>query len=113
MHFFGTILSFLKNKEYRELLYTTAVILAIGTVGYHFIEGWRYLDALYFSIVTLTTIGLGDMAPVTDTGKIFTILYIIMGVGVILHFINTLQNHYKNTRRSSKKDKDPDITDRA
>lgn len=113
MHFFGTILSFLKNKEYRELLYTTAVILAIGTVGYHFIEGWRYLDALYFSIVTLTTIGLGDMAPVTDTGKIFTILYIIMGVGVILHFINTLQNHYKNTRRSSKKYKDPDKTDRV
>lgn len=113
MHFFGTILSFLKNKEYRELLYTTAVILAIGTVGYHFIEGWRYLDALYFSIVTLTTIGLGDMAPVTDTGKIFTILYIIMGVGVILHFINTLQNHYKNTRRTSKKDKDPDNTDRV
>ncbi|MBE99186.1 potassium channel family protein [Flavobacterium coralii] len=103
MYFFRTIFTFLKNPEYRELLYTTAVILAIGTVAYHFIEGWGIIDSLYFSVVTLTTIGFGDLSPKTDAGKLFTIAYIIMGIGVILHFINTLQNHYKESQQDKRK----------
>ncbi len=103
MLFFNTLFSFLKNEEYRDLLYTTAFILIIGTVAYHFIEGWSLLDSLYFSVVTLTTIGFGDFSPKTDLGKIFTIIYIIMGIAIILQFINTVQNHYSETR--SKKNK--------
>lgn len=103
MFFFNTIIAFLKNKEYRHLLYTTSIIILIGTVSYHFIEGWRYIDAFYFSVVTLTTIGFGDLHPVTDAGKLFTVAYIILGVAVILQFINTLQNHYKDSRDTYKK----------
>ncbi|MFL9843402.1 potassium channel family protein [Flavobacterium rhizosphaerae] len=98
MHFFRTILSFLKNEEYRDLLFTTVTVIVIGTVAYHYIEGWRFIDALYFSVVTLTTIGFGDLSPKTDTGKLFTIFYIVIGIGVILQFINTLQNHYAQSR---------------
>ncbi len=105
MLFFKTILTFINNKEYRDLLYTTSVVLFIGTIAYHFIEGWSFIDSLYFSVVTLTTIGFGDFAPQTDAGKLFTILYIIMGIGVILTFINTLQNHYNESRESKKKKK--------
>ena len=103
MFFFNTLISFLKNKEYRHLLYTTTVIILTGTICYHFIEGWSYIDALYFSVVTLTTIGIGDPHPVTDSGKLFTVVYIILGVAIILQFINTLQNHYKNSRDAYKK----------
>lgn len=103
MFFFHTILSFLKNREYRDLLYTTIVILIIGTVCYHFIEGWSIIDSLYFSVVTLTTIGFGDFAPQTDFGKIFTIIYIILGIGIILQFINTVQNHYSETQNKRHK----------
>lgn len=103
MLFFKTIISFLKNDEYRDLLYTTSIILLIGTVAYHFLEGWSVVDSLYFSVVTLTTIGFGDFAPKTDAGKLFTIVYIIMGIGVILHFINTLKNHYTDSRIKHKK----------
>ena len=94
MIFFKTIFTFLKNKEYRTLLLTTNVVMGIGTVAYHFLENWSWLDSLYFSIITLTTIGYGDYSPQTDGGKWFTIFYIIIGVGIILTFVNTVYHHF-------------------
>jgi len=103
MILFKTIFLFLKDENYRNLLYTTILILLIGTVTYHFLEGWNYLDSLYFSVVTLTTIGYGDFAPKTDLGKLFTIAYILLGIGIILGFINTVYSHY-NTMNNRRKD---------
>ncbi len=71
-----------------------AALLSIGTIGYHNIEKHTYLDSLYFSVETLTTIGYGDLVPVTDAGKIFTILYAVFGVGLMLYLITTLAGHY-------------------
>ena len=98
-----TIRSFVNDKEYRDLLLTTIVILLIGTVAYHYIESWSWLDAFYFSFITLTTIGFGDFAPTTDAGKVFTIIYITIGVGIILAFINTLYHHYNSQKKKGKK----------
>ena len=98
MLFFNTITSFLRNREYRDLLYTTTIILIVGTISYHYIEGWSLVNSLYFSVITLTTIGYGDFSPQTDLGKMFTIVYILMGLGIILQFINTVKNHYSETR---------------
>lgn len=96
--FFRTIVSFLKNDDYRDLLVTTFLTLATGSVVYHYVEGWKWLDCIYFSIITLTTIGYGDFSPQTDVGKAFTIIYIIMGVGIILSFINTVYLHYQDEK---------------
>ena len=79
-----------RNHEFQILLSLTIFILTLGTVVYHNVENWRWLDSLYFSVTTLTTVGLGDFAPQTDTGKIFTIFYIFTGIGVILSFINAV-----------------------
>ena len=98
MFVYRTILSFLKDREYRELLITTFIVIALGSVTYHFLEEWSWVDSIYFSVVTLTTVGFGDFAPQTDEGKIFTIFYIILGIGIILSFINTLYQHYKVER---------------
>ncbi|WP_370086493.1 potassium channel family protein [Ekhidna sp.] len=105
MIFFRTIKAFLADKEYRDLLLTVVAILILGTVVYHELEGWSYLDAFYFSFITLTTIGFGDFAPQTDAGKVFTIIYITIGVGIILAFINILYSHYNKTiiKRNTKK----------
>jgi hypothetical protein len=103
MIFFSTIISFLRDREYRELLYTTTAFLGFGTLMYHFLEGWHWIDCLYFSVITLSTIGYGDFSPATDAGKIFTIFYIILGIGVILSFINTVHNHFQNARRKNRK----------
>jgi voltage-gated potassium channel len=102
MIFFRTILSFLLDKGYRDLLITTAIVLTVGTIGYHFIEGWRWLDCFYFCITTLSTVAYGDFAPKTDLGKIFTIFYIIIGIGIILTFINTIYQHYSKHMRKPK-----------
>lgn len=104
MFFLRTLISFIKDDEYRDLLYTTFIIITIGTIAYHYLEGWSVIDSLYFSVVTLTTIGYGDFTPQTDAGKIFTILYIIAGIGIILSFINTLQHHYASMRHKEKND---------
>jgi voltage-gated potassium channel Kch len=98
MIFFKTLISFFQDKQYRDLLITTLIILGIGSTAYHYLEDWNWLDSIYFSIITLTTIGYGDFSPQTDGGKLFTIFYILIGIGIILSFINTIYNHYKNIK---------------
>ena len=98
MLLFDTIRSFMRDPDYRSLLLTTAIVLGIGTVSYHHIEGWSILDSLYFSFITLTTIGYGDFSPATDWGKVFTMFYIIIGIGIILAFVNTVYRHYEDKR---------------
>ncbi len=95
MYFIRTILSFAKDKAYNKLLMFTASIVGLGTVSYKFIEGWSWVDSLYFSVVTLTTVGYGDVSPQTDAGKLFTIVYIIIGLGLILNFIEVTHAHYE------------------
>ncbi len=107
MIFFKSIISFIKDKEYRDLLITSMVILGIGSTFYHLIEGWSWIDSLYFSVITLTTIGYGDFSPQTDTGKLFTIFYILIGLGMILSFINTVYRHYSEMKLEDDKSDKP------
>lgn len=104
MFFIRTLRSFIEDDEYRDILITTIIIIITGTIAYHYLEGWSYIDSLYFSVVTLTTIGYGDFSPQTDAGKIFTILYIIAGIGMILSFINTVQHHYTYMKHKERRE---------
>ena len=106
MLFLKSIISFLKDEEYRGLLYTSSFILGLGTIAYRFIEGWSWIDSLYFSVITLTTIGYGDFTPQTDAGKLFTIFYILLGLGMILSFIQTVWSHFEEERRMKKEGKE-------
>mgnify|MGYP000687006881 FL=1 len=99
MIFFKTLFSFFQDKQYRDLLLTSIIILGLGSVVYHFLEGWSWLDSIYFSIITLTTIGYGDFSPQTSGGKLFTIFYILIGIGIILSFVNTVYNHYNTVNK--------------
>jgi voltage-gated potassium channel len=82
-----------KDPDFEALFTLVVITLASGTVFYHNIEGWRWLDSLYFSVTTLTTVGYGDLSPHTDVGKIFTVVYLFVGIGVLLGFINTVAHH--------------------
>jgi voltage-gated potassium channel len=79
-----------RDPEGRALASLVLVQLVGGTVFYTLTEGWRWLDALYFSVTTLATVGLGDLTPETDAGKVFTIVFVLTGVGLLAAFISML-----------------------
>ena len=81
------------DVAFRILLALVVSLLVSGTTFFTLVEGWSVLDSFYFSVTTLTTVGFGDPAPTTALGKIFTILYIFVGLGVIGGFINVLAKH--------------------
>lgn len=64
-------------------------LLTIGTLFLRSVERWSTLDALYFCVIALLTVGLGDVAPVTAAGRAFTIVYLTCGVGLVALAIRT------------------------
>lgn len=104
VRFFRSIWLGLKDKEFRALFIWVVIVVAIGTTFYARVEGWRTLDALYFTIITLTTIGYGDITPQTDAGKIFTMIYILVGISLISGFIILLGEHSRKLKRFGRKD---------
>jgi hypothetical protein len=92
-----------RDPEFRGLFFIVGLLLLGGTIFYSRIEGWSPLDSLYFSVITLTTVGYGDLYPTTAASKVFTILYIFIGLGIILAFLNAvgqraLERHRINDR---------------
>lgn len=76
----------------RRILYAmAAVVVAIlfGAVGFALIEGWSILDSLYVSAQTVTTVGYGDLTPATRNGRIFSTVFMLAGVGVVLYALTT------------------------
>lgn len=61
-----------------------AIALAYGVAGYMLLEGWRFLDALYMTVTTLTTVGFREVHPLDDGGMVFTLSVITIGVGLVL-----------------------------
>lgn len=59
------------------------VIVLLGTLGYHLLEGWSFFDSLYMTIITLATIGYGEVHPLTLGGRMFTIVLIVLGVTAV------------------------------
>lgn len=60
-----------------------AMVLLIGTIGYMVIEEWQLLDALYMTVITITTVGYGEIRQVSEPGRIFTIFIIFAGMGIL------------------------------
>lgn len=92
-----------RAKESRKLWIVTLsamLVIFLGMVFYHFVEGFSWVDAFYFCVTTLSTVGYGDIHPVTDIGKIFTGLYIFTGIGFLLAFADVFTDRIMRKRQS-------------
>ncbi|NOC91958.1 two pore domain potassium channel family protein [Ruegeria sp. HKCCD6604] len=79
-----------KDGRVKGLLAFTAGMILWASVFYRYVEGWSWLDSIYFSVVTISTVGFGDFSPETAAGKIFTIFYIIVGLGIFVTAATTV-----------------------
>lgn len=71
------------KHAFRYIGALAVALLALGTVVYHIIEDWSWVDSFYFSSVALTTVGFGDLSPSSDVSKLFTVFYLFIGIALI------------------------------
>ena len=79
-----------RDPRFQAIAGAAIGLIAIGSVVFWFLEGWPPLDAVYFSVMTLTTIGYGDVVPATAPGKIFTMVCVVLGVGLLGSFLSLI-----------------------
>jgi len=80
----------LADKRVRALLVVCAGIAALQAVIFRIIEGWSLLDGFYFAVVTMATVGYGDLAPRTNIGKLAAIAFMLVGIGVFVLTVSTI-----------------------
>lgn len=73
-----------------RVLFIISVVLAIGVAGYMIIERWSFLDALFMTVISISTVGYNEVHNLSAAGRVFTIVLIVGGVGVMLYTLTTV-----------------------
>lgn len=72
----------MKQFKVHTVVISLVGILSLGTVFFHYVEGWSWLDSYFFTVVTISTVGYGSLVPATALGKIGTTFFIFVGLGI-------------------------------
>ncbi len=91
--------------KFKWVVLTALSVIGTGTIFYHYFMPLKWLDALYFSVITITTVGYGDIHPTNDITKIFTIFYVLIGVGIIAASLNIIVRAAAQRRIEKQKSK--------
>ena len=83
-----------RDPETKALPVVAGVLILTGTLFYWRFEDWTIIEALYFCVVTLTTVGYGDLHPTSAGTQIFTIVYILTGFGVLVALLTSVAQQY-------------------
>ncbi len=88
------------TKKYRSKFIIAVIlvllIIVIGVLGYRFISGFSFIDSLYMTVITVTTVGYGEVSPLDDASKIFTIFLIISSIGIYGYGISIISEYVVN-----------------
>jgi len=84
-------LDLLLDHRTRPVFIYAAAMIGVGAALFHWLEGWNWLDSFYFVIITLTTIGYGDLHPTQPVTKLITIFYGINGIVLLLMFFDIIR----------------------
>jgi len=85
------LLDLLLDPEARPVFVYAAANILIGALLYSWLEGWSYLDSVYFVVVSLATIGYGDLTPTTPITKLLTIFFALNGVVILLMLFDQIR----------------------
>ena len=88
------LLAVWRDPETKALPLVAAALILSGTLFYWRFEDWSVIESLYFCIVTLTTVGYGDLSPTTEGTQIFTIIYILTGFGILVALLTSVAQQY-------------------
>jgi hypothetical protein len=87
-----------KSRVRRKLYYAIILLVTVYVIAieiYHYVEGWNWLDAIYFTSATITTVGYGDLTPRTDLGKLLTVPLMFIGIAIGFYTIYAIQEYGK------------------
>ena len=76
------------------------ILMGMGTAGYMLIESYHFIDALYMTVITVSTVGFREVFPLSDAGKLFTIFIILSSLGVVAYFLSNLTQSLFKTQLS-------------
>ncbi len=86
------LLDVVRDPDSRPAILWALGTLLVGTLFYHWAEGWSYLDSLYFCVVSLATVGYGDLTPTTPIARLFTMVYLINGIVILLALFDRIRS---------------------
>jgi voltage-gated potassium channel Kch len=95
-----------RDERVRGLLLFAFSMIALATVTFWLLEDWTLLDAAFFSVVTISTVGYGELVPQTVVGKLFAMFYILVGLGVFVAAASAVAEALMR-RREQDRDRDP------
>lgn len=82
------------DKRILLLFLLVLAVFLLGTAGYMLLEGWTLIDAAYMTIITLGTVGFGEVHPLSDMGRVFTIVLILLGVSTLAYGLRTVAQFF-------------------
>lgn len=81
------------TRRLRMVVQGIILLILAGALGYMILEGWGFTDALYMTVITLSTVGFGEIQPLSPVGRLFTVILIVVGVGAAAYMFSSLAEY--------------------